>query len=1243
MKILAIRINNLASLEGTTELNFTQEPLCSAGIFAITGPTGAGKSTILDALCIALYARTPRYRFAENGIEITDVKGTTIKQDDVRGILRDGTSSGYAEVDFVGVDEQQYRSVWSVKRAYNKTDGNLQPYEMALKNITANQIISGRKTELLLEIERLVGLSFEQFTRSVLLAQGDFTAFMKASKDEKSSLLEKLTGTNVYSEISKKVFENYREQQQKFRELNVQCEGIATFTVEELHILQVQKEILETKVKSFEQQIANLNREITWHGQYLKLQEGVESARVQYEQANTDKTEAQSRGQKLHQIYRIQPVRPVIGKLQNLQEQIAINLKQSEELTANLLTLQQHKQLLDIAIGELTNDLNAKTQEEENARPLLDEAKALDVQLSEKTEQIKQAAAEVTIAFTREKQQKELFFRTQEESDILQREIIKLDRWKSDNTVRQPVADQESMILSRLGDAHGMLESLKHYRNLNLKIEEEIEKNQQEKQGLDNVRESVQNLVQQKQRDYQTLQTVSTDISIQDLEKEKGIWDALVEDIIAAEAHWKLLSITLTEKETVQVALKSNKKELEQYIEKFKKAEQNLKGKRAERDTSLKMLEKARLIAAENVEHLRNQLEPAEPCPVCGSTSHPYVVHHPGLEHILSELEANYSQAEADYTNHLASYSSLDQACKQIRKIITTQKSEIVRRRASLQELEKTWSAFQIYEKCEELPVEERANWLRQQLKELKIKQQQLQEQIQAYTRRKEQLEMHKMNLAELDKQLNVTENQIKDINRSLKSLQEQKANYAGEQQKARSRLDDVRLILSAFFPSEQWFQNWQANPEAFAKRIKSFAGEWKTNLIKLEENSRQQSVLAEKLKGMQEQANNIGEEMKLKEQKLSELQLQSNCLSDKRKSIFKGEPALEVERKLKQSVNTVKLNLEQQRKEAEKLQGGITHSLAQNEQLGKDKLALSKQENGSKKQLEEWLDNYNQQNGVALAEAELLNLLEFTQDWIEMESNSLRRIDDAVMQAKSVLDERISSLEIHSRQRLSEKTPEELAVLKADAQALLNQNIQAANEIDFKIKEDVLNKKRIGHLLQEIEKQGLVMDNWAKLNDIIGSADGKKFRQIAQEFTLDVLLSYANIHLEGLSKRYVLQRIPNTLGLQVIDQDMGDEVRTVYSLSGGESFLAALALALGLASLSSSRMKVESLFIDEGFGSLDPATLNIAMDALERLHNQGRKVGVISHVQEMTERIPVQIRVRKQQSGRSKVEVTAF
>ena len=219
----------------------------------------------------------------------------------------------------------------------------------------------------------------------------------------------------------------------------------------------------------------------------------------------------------------------------------------------------------------------------------------------------------------------------------------------------------------------------------------------------------------------------------------------------------------------------------------------------------------------------------------------------------------------------------------------------------------------------------------------------------------------------------------------------------------------------------------------------------------------------------------------------------------------------------------------------------------------------------------------------------------------------------------------------------------DDLKLLMENVKTESERSLESKANIGFKLRVNVLNQIKIGDLLKEISSQAKITDNWSKLNDIIGSADGKKFRQIAQEHTLEVLLSFANLHLKDLTNRYKIERIPNTLGLQVVDLDMGDEIRTVYSLSGGESFLVSLALALGLASLSSSKMKVESLFIDEGFGSLDPNTLNIAMDALERLHNQGRKVGVISHVQEMTERIPVQIKVSKKSSGRSLVEVARF
>ena len=206
--------------------------------------------------------------------------------------------------------------------------------------------------------------------------------------------------------------------------------------------------------------------------------------------------------------------------------------------------------------------------------------------------------------------------------------------------------------------------------------------------------------------------------------------------------------------------------------------------------------------------------------------------------------------------------------------------------------------------------------------------------------------------------------------------------------------------------------------------------------------------------------------------------------------------------------------------------------------------------------------------------------------------------------------------------------------------EVILSRYTQEKTELAFRLRTQTENKAKVSGLQEELNVRRTESERWAKLNELAGSADGAKFRRIAQGYTLDILLNYANVQLRELTRRYRLERVPETLALQVIDRDMCDEVRTVHSLSGGESFLVSLALALGLSSLSSNRMRVESLFIDEGFGSLDAETLRVAMDALESLRTQGRKIGVISHVQEMTERIPVRVQVSRVGNGKSVVRI---
>ncbi len=1240
MRILSIRMKNLASLDSVTEIDFTREPLNTAGIFAITGPTGAGKSTILDALCLALYAKTPRYRLAENSIDIADVKGSTIKQDDVRGILRDGTSEGFAGVDFIGVDGQAYSAGWSVRRARNKADGNLQVAEITLKNITTNQEIPGRKTELLEEIERLVGLNFEQFTRSVLLAQGDFTAFLKAGKDEKSSLLEKLTGTHIYSEISKRIFENHREQQQELRDLNVQRGGIATLAAEEIEALKEEKTNLEALIKSGEIQAEGLRKEQAWHEQRLNLQKQVGAAKAQHEAAIFDKSEALPRQELLQQIIRVQEIKPVISRLKDVRDQLATNANQSEKLNVGLSDLQQQQKRLNDLIIELTNDLNNKTKKEEDTKPQLARARALDVQLAEKAQQLTQANDDVGAIREKQVKQADQLKRAQEESESLKREIEKLHQWISENEARRAIAEQESIIISKLENATEILENLQRYDSRILDSKNKINAYKQQKIHLESKLISVRDSQKYTQINHNAINKALSGIDINRIEADESETEKLVRDIIAATAHWRILYAAIGEQESLRKSFEYNKSELVKQSRNLAVMGKELEAKKIERDASLKIFERAKLVAAESVERLRGQLEQGEPCPVCGSKEHPYALHHPPLDDVLHGLKESYQQLISAYDSHLKLYSGLEESCTQLRKTITTQQEEISRKAASLLGVQKTWADFRIYASAKSIPVMETQNWLQLQLKDHEATQKRLQEQMISYKKQKQELENLNDVLVGLDRELTTHENNIKDVDRLIVSLEEQVQAYTRERQEAGDSLDKLRQRLSAYFASEQWFGNWQKDPETFLNRIKKFALQWKENVLALEKNDNKLGVLTATIGKVQEQVAESAEELSLREIKLNQVQALWNEVSNERVSIFNGMPAQEVEAGLSAAVASARLELEQKNNEAELLTNGITRNSAQLEQLGKDKEGLLQREEGLTLQTVEWLNQYNVQHGKMLTEAELLPLLTFDQHWIETERNSLRVIDDAVMRAESIMLERNQALESHLQKRLSEKTSEELIELQNQVAAILKQNINMVSEIDFKIKEDEKHKDKIGLLLQEIEQQSMVVDKWARLNDVVGSADGKKFRQIAQEYTLDVLISYANVHLEALNKRYLLKRIPRSLGLSVIDQDMGDEERSVYSLSGGESFLVSLALALGLASLSSRRMKVESLFIDEGFGSLDPTTLNIAMDALERLHNLGRKVGVISHVQEMTERIPVQIRVSKQRSGKGKVEI---
>lgn len=270
MKILAIRGKNLASLGNEFCVDFAREPLAGAGLYAITGATGSGKSTLLDALCLALYERTPRLtRAGAQGESIPDVGEHSVGPADPRTILRRGASDGFAEVDFVGSDALAYRARWSVRRARGKAGGRLQQSEVTLLRLSDQQTLGDhRKSETLKLIERCIGLTFEQFTRAVLLAQNDFAAFLKASDDERAELLQTLTGSQTFTRLSKLAFERSRAEGDCVKRLTLQLADQLPLADEARAAKASELTSCELEVKASEQRQVALEAQLRWHARF---------------------------------------------------------------------------------------------------------------------------------------------------------------------------------------------------------------------------------------------------------------------------------------------------------------------------------------------------------------------------------------------------------------------------------------------------------------------------------------------------------------------------------------------------------------------------------------------------------------------------------------------------------------------------------------------------------------------------------------------------------------------------------------------------------------------------------------------------------------------------------------------------------------------------------------------------------------------------------------------------------------
>lgn len=985
MKILAIRGRNLASLEGDFEIDFTVEPLLSAGIFAISGPTGAGKSTLLDTMCLALFARTPRTDQAkENNVKLQDVSNEQLSQSDPRFLLRRGTSSGFAEVDFMALNGHRYRTRWSVARARDKENGRLQNPRLALYNLDKEEEEQGTRSDLQARIIDLIGLTFEQFTRSVLLAQNDFSTFLKAEQGEKASLLEKLTGTELYSAISRQIFERNARAKEAFDLIQTRIQGIELLTDEEENDLRIRLAGTEKELQRVEKAKA----------EQQALQEAVRS----------------------------------------IEQQITIRQRQQKEAADKLV---HATELLTVARHEYEKGVEEQQQSEARFKSLQQEilqTRKLDIQLDAAIRDLSHSEQQLKNVTLRKGEAEKKYQAAILRQKLGMEEIARLTAWRERYKEKESIAEQLSALLLHLDAASAARSGVEAANRSIEMLRQEVVALNKQLAGLQQTSANKQQALKQAEEDYRSLE-----------EKLKAV-DASA---------------------------------LDKQIEKLRQEREQL------------LIEQARLEASGNIKDLRGRLQDGQPCPVCGSTHHPFVNQAPvaPVSTLTLQLQdlSNKKETYIAHTRHLA---RLQQQLFQLHKELADSEAA-----------------------CKDMIGKQQLSVSRQEREETIVKEQSVQ------------------------------------LTQSLSAA-------------------------DLLFGNGEWQKAWLRNPETFRKTLTDFARQWHENTEKLHQLERQESAqkaecesLASFLPSLEKQAEESGQLHEKNRAAFSSLQAE-------RKKLLNGRSADSVEQEYIRRMEELKERLK-------KL------SATQTEQSG-----IADQTRGIADQI--------------------------AKDLTEASADLLRR--------KAALDKWTADY-------LDSSGGEPLEVI-------LSRYTQEKTELAFRLRTQTENKAKVSGLQEELNVRRTESERWAKLNELAGSADGAKFRRIAQGYTLDILLNYANVQLRELTRRYRLERVPETLALQVIDRDMCDEVRTVHSLSGGESFLVSLALALGLSSLSSNRMRVESLFIDEGFGSLDAETLRVAMDALESLRTQGRKIGVISHVQEMTERIPVRICVNRAGNGRSFLEV---
>lgn len=1285
MKILKLSFENINSLKGKWQIDFEDAAFYHHALFAITGPTGAGKTTILDAICLALYGETPRLSISATQNELMSI----------------GTAFAASSVIF-RANDKIYQVSWSQRRAKQKTDGNLQAVSREISLLqhaddTHGKILEEKASLVNKEVERILGMNKVQFTRSVMLVQGEFAAFLQSDATERGQILEQITGTHIYAKIGQAAFEKHKEQLNLLKNLQIKLGEVNLLNTEEydglikkISEITQQKNLLETQIKlmSDRQKIANeyqtLNQEMAHYQAKL----------IEHQEALTNFEPNIQRMKHAHDAKNLQPLYTAFHEYHleynNKQDQLTI-------LNHRLNEIQLSHQKRSQTHSELKEKFNKITDDYENLKPTLQAVRRLDqhiaslrkehqsmIQTLEKTKQ-DYTSTQNLLKETQSNQSALV-----QDIDTIQQKIKGIDSENlkknlklCDNhisqydTLIQAITHAHQQQLWRINVFSNHLHELKdkreHFKSVNLnlqsidnqigtiniKIIDNLNLTKKDDINVDilqkNIEDQYEKIKQQSHHLY-TLERILKDYE-QYARIQSDISDTNRKIINLQEEKIKIQDILETVSQNIHQASQTHKAILENYE-----------------------LHKQILYMKMHFD----QLQDGSPCPLCGSTEHPFKLqpHHLDDEHAkqakekLVFCENQLNELNHTATQHTTTLHKLQMALDDHQEHLNTAQNTSNSLYHDLNALWQTIASECSLEHANTLPSR---NTIGKFIKNSQDKIKNLEESYQLSNRL-----LHELNqlIAQKDRQMIEKENlKINGLKLRDDALVLMREIYDG-------KVHFCDQLLSAFYQLIQ-AQNTISLPNELnaIKQHLSKITTWYDNIthhtqgdvlpeaeafnpspltLKEEEFGKVQYVLSQTKQMLENQANQataLNEDYINKQTKLIHLDAQINAHT---KKIQELTPVIaELEHTMANKV----LEIKTQTNERITLLGDKNPDHTENNY--QDKLTQIRQqlENATKNVHDDIADLHAQKatiESLNLTIKELANKL--SQSKVSFEQALMASafdtqaeflaaliLEDELIELKTAHDTLINQLSqttisinncqekldnlIKSNPNVHQFKLEDLHTELINLQQQLESVNQSIGELNAIKNSELQNRQRHTQILKDIQRQEQENAIWAKLDMLIGSADGKKYRNFVQGLTLDLVLHHANQILAKMNDRYLLTfdaDSSRTLEILVTDLHQGDVVRSSKNLSGGESFIISLALALGLSQINSQNIQIESLFLDEGFGTLDETALDLALNTLFELQQSGKSIGIISHVASLKERIDTQIIVEKHAGGYS-------